>query len=87
MTEHAPLTASVTPSILARLRGLAAVKDCSVSHLVTEALERYLADKEWQAAEIEATNADVIAALRTFRRGKGLAGTSLRALIYADRRF
>src|ERR1700694_183743 len=57
-TETLPLTARVAPSIVARLKALAAVEDRSVSYLVADALERYLADEEWQVAEIQAAIAE-----------------------------
>jgi RHH-type transcriptional regulator, rel operon repressor / antitoxin RelB len=61
VAESVPLTAREAPRIAARLRSLAAVKGRSVSHLVAEALERYLADEEWQVAEIQAAIAEAAA--------------------------
>jgi predicted transcriptional regulator len=58
VAESVPLTARVAPTIAARLKALAAIEDRSVSYLVTEALERYLADEEWQLAEIQAAVAE-----------------------------
>jgi predicted transcriptional regulator len=58
VAESVPLTARVAPTIAARLRTLAAIEDRSVSYLVAEALERYLADEEWQLAEIQAAVAE-----------------------------
>jgi predicted transcriptional regulator len=58
VAESVPLTARVAQSIAARLKALAAVEDRSVSYLVAEALERYLAEEEWQLAEIEAAIAE-----------------------------
>lgn len=58
VTETIPLTARVAPGIAARLKALAAVEDRSVSYLVAEALERYLADEEWQVAEIQTAIAE-----------------------------
>ncbi|MGI9149195.1 MAG: CopG family ribbon-helix-helix protein [Chloroflexota bacterium] len=58
MAESVPLTARMAPSIAARLKALAAVDDGSVSYLVAEALERYLADEEWHVGEIQATVAE-----------------------------
>ena len=58
MAESVPLTARVAPTIAARLKTLAAIEDRSVSYLVAEALERYLADEEWQLAEIQAAVAE-----------------------------
>ena len=58
MTETVPLTARVSLSIAARLKALAAAEDRTVSYLVAEALERYLADEECQVAEIKAAIAE-----------------------------
>jgi predicted transcriptional regulator len=58
VAESVPLTARVAPTIAARLKALAAIEDRSVSYLVAEALERYLADEEWQLAEIQAAVAE-----------------------------
>jgi len=58
VAESVPLTARVSPTIAARLKILAAIEDRSVSYLVAEALERYLADEEWQLAEIQAAVAE-----------------------------
>jgi RHH-type rel operon transcriptional repressor/antitoxin RelB len=49
-----PITARVAPSIVDRLKSLAEAEERSVSFLVAEALERYLADEEWQVAHIQA---------------------------------
>jgi RHH-type transcriptional regulator, rel operon repressor / antitoxin RelB len=66
MPESVPLTARVAPSIAARLKALAAVEDRSVSYLVAEALERYLAEEEWQVAEIQAAIAEADAPEASF---------------------
>ena len=58
VAESVPLTARVARTIAARLKTLAAIEDRSVSYLVAEALERYLADEEWQLAEIQAAVAE-----------------------------
>jgi predicted transcriptional regulator len=58
VTESVPLTARVASSIAARLKTLAVAEDRSVSYLIAEALERYLADEEWQVAEIQAAIAE-----------------------------
>jgi predicted transcriptional regulator len=58
VTESVPLTARVASSIAVRLKTLAVAEDRSVSYLVAEALERYLADEEWQVAEIQAAIAE-----------------------------
>jgi RHH-type transcriptional regulator, rel operon repressor / antitoxin RelB len=60
VNDTVPLTARVAATVAARLRALADVEDRSVSYLVAEAVERYLADEEWQIGEVQAavTEAD-----------------------------
>jgi predicted transcriptional regulator len=58
LSDTVPLTARVAATLAARLKALAAVEERSVSYLVAEAVERYLADEEWQVGEIQAAIAE-----------------------------